>query len=142
MLIGQFWSGNPRQTGMTAKRAVSYLRVRTRNHGGGGLGTDAQREAVAALLRIGEWRLVAELVEVDSGRKHDRPELEKALAACRFVAKLNGCLGTPTFFRDWPLEGRSYALRHALSQQPNRWHYGCDGRGRSSARLYLHQRPA
>lgn len=80
---------------MNSKRAVSYLRVSTRKQGVSGLGLEAQREAVANFLKIGGWPLVAEFVEVESGRKDDRPELEKALAACRIhkaaliVAKLD-----------------------------------------------------
>jgi DNA invertase Pin-like site-specific DNA recombinase len=77
------------------KHAVAYLRVSTRKQGASGLGLEAQRESVSAFLRIGDWPLVAEFVEVESGRKDDRPQLEKALAACRIhkaaliVAKLD-----------------------------------------------------
>lgn len=80
---------------MKPTRAVSYLRVSTRKQGQSGLGLEAQRESVAAFLKIGDWPLVSEFVEVESGRKDDRPELEKALAACRIhkaaliVAKLD-----------------------------------------------------
>jgi DNA invertase Pin-like site-specific DNA recombinase len=80
---------------MKAKKAVSYLRVSTPKQGRSGLGLEAQREAVAAFLKVGEWPLIAEYVEVESGRKDSRPELEKALAACRIhgaaliVAKLD-----------------------------------------------------
>jgi len=31
----------------------------------------------------GRWQLVADLTEVESGKRSDRPELEKALAACK-----------------------------------------------------------
>ncbi len=43
----------------------------------------AQRAAVADYLNGGRWKLVAELTEVESGKRSDRPELEKALTACR-----------------------------------------------------------
>src|ERR1700733_3303859 len=69
---------------------VSYLRVSTKRQGESGLGLEAQREAVTTYLNGGRWRLVEEFVEVESGRRDDnRPELEKAFAACRaFNAKL------------------------------------------------------
>jgi DNA invertase Pin-like site-specific DNA recombinase len=34
-------------------------------------------------LNGGTWRLVAEHTEVESGKRNARPELDKALAACR-----------------------------------------------------------
>ncbi len=64
-------------------RFVSYLRVSTDRQGRSGLGLEAQREAVAGYLGGNGWELVAEHVEVESGKRNDRPELAKALAACR-----------------------------------------------------------
>jgi DNA invertase Pin-like site-specific DNA recombinase len=43
----------------------------------------AQREAVSNYLNGGDWRIIGEFTEVESGRRSDRPELEKALAAAR-----------------------------------------------------------
>lgn len=62
-------------------RFVSYLRVSTDRQGRSGLGLEAQRTAAAGF--IGAGRLVAELVEVESGRRSDRPQLAEALALCR-----------------------------------------------------------
>jgi DNA invertase Pin-like site-specific DNA recombinase len=62
---------------------VAYYRVSTDQQGASGLGLEAQRSAVAAYLDGGPWRLVAEHTEVESGKRADRPELAKALAACR-----------------------------------------------------------
>lgn len=56
---------------------------------------DAQRTAVFAFLNGGKWKLEAEFVEIESGRRGDRPQLAAALAACKkhraklVVAKLD-----------------------------------------------------
>ena len=74
---------------------VSYLRVSTQRQGKSGLGLEAQREAVSGYLNGGKWTLVSEIVEVESGKRADRPELAKALSLCRLhratllVAKLD-----------------------------------------------------
>jgi len=68
---------------MAQGRFISYLRVSTQRQGKSGLGLEAQRAAVESYLNGGKWKLVAEFVEVESGRRADRPELAKALALCR-----------------------------------------------------------
>ena len=76
-------------------RTVAYYRVSTDKQGRSGLGLEAQRAAVKAFLDGRGWPPVAEFVEVESGRKADRPELAKALEACRLyratlvIAKLD-----------------------------------------------------
>ena len=68
---------------------VSYLRVSTDRQGKSGLGIDAQRKAVADYLNGGQWQLVAELIEVESGKNNDRPQLQEAIARCQaYGAKL------------------------------------------------------
>src|ERR1700724_1148342 len=62
---------------------VAYYRVSTARQGKSGLGIDAQRSAVAAYLNGGDWQIVGEFTEIESGRRADRPELDKALAAAR-----------------------------------------------------------
>jgi DNA invertase Pin-like site-specific DNA recombinase len=62
---------------------VAYYRVSTDRQGKSGLGLDAQREAVMNYLDGGRWTLVDEFTEVESGKRNDRPELERALAACK-----------------------------------------------------------
>jgi DNA invertase Pin-like site-specific DNA recombinase len=64
---------------------VAYYRVSTQKQGASGLGLDAQRSAVTDYLDGGNWQLAAEFVEIESGRKNDRPELAKALATCRCI---------------------------------------------------------
>ena len=68
---------------MAEGRFVSYLRVSTARQGKSGLGLDAQRKAVADYLNGGDWKLVAEVVEVESGKTTDRPKLIEALRLCR-----------------------------------------------------------
>ncbi len=70
---------------MADGRFVSYFRVSTARQGRSGLGLDAQREAVANYLNGGNWTVLADFVEVESGRKSDRPELAKAMDLCRLT---------------------------------------------------------
>src|SRR5260370_29680591 len=62
---------------------VAYYRVSTGRQGKSGLGLDAQRAAVATYLNGGDWSIVDEYTEVESGKRPDRPALDKALAAAR-----------------------------------------------------------
>ncbi len=75
---------------------VAYLRVSTAKQGRSGLGLDAQREAVRLFVAARGGAIIApEFVEVESGKKDDRPELAKAIKRCRLtgatlvVAKLD-----------------------------------------------------
>jgi len=74
---------------MAEGKFVSYLRVSTVRQGRSGLGLEAQRKAVEDYLNGGNWKLEKEFVEVESGKKADRPKLEKAFQFCRLIgAKL------------------------------------------------------
>ena len=66
-------------------RYVGYLRVSTQRQGQSGLGLEAQQEAVRRFLDGGQWELLREFVEVESGRKgaKHRPQLIAALAECK-----------------------------------------------------------
>ena len=78
-----------------AIKAVAYYRVSTDKQGRSGLGLEAQQAAVRAFLEGRGWPPLAEFTEVESGRRSDRPELAKAMAACRLygatlvIAKLD-----------------------------------------------------
>src|ERR1039457_3121533 len=77
------------------KKYVSYLRVSTRKQGDSGLGLEAQRETILQFLDGGQWDLLKEFQEVESGSHDGRPELAKALTHCQLtgatllVAKLD-----------------------------------------------------
>ena len=70
---------------MSSRKHVSYLRVSTDKQGRSGLGLEAQRAAVATFLDVGASELVAEYVEVESGKENDRPQLQKALKHCEII---------------------------------------------------------
>ena len=80
---------------MARGKFVSYLRVSTDKQGRSGLGMEAQRHAVENYLNGGSWELLEEYVEVESGKRDDRPQLQKALhhakvtGAMLIIAKLD-----------------------------------------------------
>lgn len=80
---------------MTRGKFVAYYRVSTDRQGRSGLGLEAQKQAVRDYLNGGAWELVDELVEVESGKRNDRPKVAEALRLCRLhgatliIAKLD-----------------------------------------------------
>ena len=74
---------------------VAYLRVSTVHQGESGLGLEAQRVAVEAFACQHGGAIAASFVEVETGKRFDRPELAKALEAARkgkatlLIAKLD-----------------------------------------------------
>lgn len=81
------------------KPLVSYLRVSSGQQGKSGLGIEAQRSAIARFAEAEGFTIIAEHVEVETGKGSDalarRPKLAEALAASRkakcavVVAKLD-----------------------------------------------------
>lgn len=75
---------------MAHGRFVAYYRVSTGKQGKSGLGLEAQKTTVRDRLNGGDWSIVGDFTEVETGtNKRSRPELAKALAFCRVMgAKL------------------------------------------------------
>jgi DNA invertase Pin-like site-specific DNA recombinase len=80
---------------MAEGRFVAYYRVSTAKQGASGLGLEAQRKAVDDYLNGGNWKLLSEHAEVESGKHADRPALAAAMQECRLkgttlvIAKLD-----------------------------------------------------
>ena len=72
---------------MVTGKFIAYLRVSTDKQGHSGFGIEAQRKAVSDYLNGGNWQLLAEYVEVESGKRADRPQL---IAALSLYAKATG----------------------------------------------------
>jgi DNA invertase Pin-like site-specific DNA recombinase len=74
---------------------VAYFRVSTRQQGESGLGLEGQAAAVEAFARQAGRPIMGRYLEVESGKRCDRPELARALAHARrskatlVVAKLD-----------------------------------------------------
>lgn len=78
---------------------ISYYRVSTQQQGRSGLGLEAQQAAVATYLNGGQWSLIAEFTEIETGKGANaldkRPQLKSAIDACKkhkatlIIAKLD-----------------------------------------------------
>jgi DNA invertase Pin-like site-specific DNA recombinase len=74
---------------------IGYYRVSTDRQGREGVGLDAQRDAVLKHAAAVTGTLIDEFTDVESGSRNDRPELARAIEACRrtgatlVVAKLD-----------------------------------------------------
>jgi DNA invertase Pin-like site-specific DNA recombinase len=102
-------------------RFIAYYRVSTAAQGRSGLGLEAQRQAVADYLNGGRWDLLAAFTETESGKRADRPELAKALAACRVhratlvIAKLDRLSRNAAFL----LNLRDAGVRFVAADMPD-----------------------
>jgi DNA invertase Pin-like site-specific DNA recombinase len=78
-----------------SKRFIGYFRVSTDRQGRSGLGLEAQREAVLRYLGGVGGQLLGEFIEIESGKRNDRPQLAAAIAAAKkaratlIIAKLD-----------------------------------------------------
>ncbi|ANY81811.1 resolvase [Microvirga ossetica] len=74
---------------------VAYCRVSTEKQGKSGLGLEAQQAAIQGFLRPGDELIQPPYVEVESGKRSDRPKLLEAIERCRktgatlLIAKLD-----------------------------------------------------
>lgn len=74
---------------------ITYLRVKMVKQGDSEFGLEVQRNAILDFLNGGSWDLLAEYVEVESGKNNDRTELSKAIdhsrlaGATLLIAKLD-----------------------------------------------------
>lgn len=67
-------------------KVVAYLRVSTQRQGQSGLGLEAQRQAIETFVSQHKATVVGTFKEVESGKRSDRPQLQKAL----HLAKVTG----------------------------------------------------
>jgi len=78
-----------------AAKLVAYVRVSTAGQGASGLGLEGQRAAIEAYAKQTAGELLVTYIEVESGKRADRPELARALShakrakATLVVAKLD-----------------------------------------------------
>lgn len=72
---------------MAEGKFIAYYRVSTAKQGRSGLGLEAQRTAVRSFLNGGDWELVEEFTEIETGKRDDRPKLVEALR----YAELSNC---------------------------------------------------
>jgi DNA invertase Pin-like site-specific DNA recombinase len=72
---------------MVSGKFVAYYRVSTTKQGQSGLGLDAQRNSVTSYLNGGDWELIGEFEEVETGKGANaldkRPKLKEAIDQCK-----------------------------------------------------------
>ncbi|MBS8225939.1 recombinase family protein [Vannielia litorea] len=73
-----------RETAPSSK-FVAYERVSTARQGRSGLGLEAQRQAIDDFASSRRATVIARFTEVESGKRNDRPELDRALTLARLT---------------------------------------------------------
>lgn len=102
-------------------RFIAYHRCSTAQQGRSGLGLDAQRSACEALASSRRGVIVATFVEVESGKRNDRPQLAAALEECSLtgavllVAKLDRLARNAAFL----LTLRDSGVRFVCADMPD-----------------------
>ena len=61
------------------KRYVAYYRVSTKRQGKSGLGLEAQQEVVQGMAKYNETSVLAEYIEIETGKNSARPKLQEAI---------------------------------------------------------------
>lgn len=64
---------------------VSYFRVSTDKQGKSGLGLEAQQTSVEAFIDRHQGEILDSFTEIESGKKADRPELDRAIRRCKLT---------------------------------------------------------
>jgi DNA invertase Pin-like site-specific DNA recombinase len=95
-------------------RIIAYERVSTARQGRSGLGLEAQRRAIDSFAASRSVEVLARFTEVESGRRNDRPELDKALTLARLtgatlvIAKLDRLSRNAAFLLTLQASGVSF----------------------------------
>jgi DNA invertase Pin-like site-specific DNA recombinase len=82
MDLAFIWTKRHNLPTMKRKVFVAYYRVSTARQGVSGLGLEAQKKSVADFA-ASNGEIVAEFVEIETGKRADRPQLLEAIALCK-----------------------------------------------------------
>lgn len=102
-------------------KIIAYLRVSTKRQAVSGLGLEAQREAIDRYARERGAEVVNTYTETESGKRTDRPQLEralrdaKAMRATLVIAKLDRLSRNARFL----LELRDSGVRFVAADMPD-----------------------
>ena len=97
-------------------KIIAYMRVSTKSQGKSGLGLDAQKEKIKSFAEAHDGELIAEYVDVESGFKNERDELQKAIAhakkikATLVIAKLDRISRRVSFIANLMESGISFKV--------------------------------
>ena len=80
---------------MEGRKFVAYMRVSTKMQEESKLGLEAQKEIITRKVKELNGEVIQEFIEIESGKKNDRPQLNQAIALCKeanatlIIAKLD-----------------------------------------------------